>query len=532
MKNTLALCGLLLSAQMPAQQQFQKLYSGDYHLFGYGITERSNGGYATCGAWYLLAGHEGYMLLTDEEGALESLTRYSSGSNGRVWLNDIDQTADGGFVMCGFIDTGNFVTYGLVIKTDATGNITWSRIVGGGSNDEFKQVLITSDGGYFAAGATSSFGNGGIDVLAVKLDATGQVEWAKAAGTGSQDGAFGCVQTSDDGYAICGRSYSVITPFQGGSPRSNNDNIYMLRLEENGGRTWGRATGGYGSDFGSDVVQLSNGSFVLSGTHEDYGGYTYTNAIMVGVNGDGTHSWTKLYDFDSSYNQGYDLVYDQTESRLSMIATSDHDSADGASPINPFLFQTSLTGDLHWAQMYGIEPDELYDLHLTSDNGFIMSGYAEGFSGQVYGDAYLIKTDANGLSGCHEYPIDLTVIDTMLDYGTIGDSVIDIPSLNTFNYNIHEQTVTPWDSTLCLFVSAPSLTYDVQLGVYPNPAHEHVLVTGAEEGSTVSFMDLAGEVVAVRPAGLIDVSDFPDGMYLLKVMSGESIVVVRKVVVH
>jgi len=67
--------------------------------------------------------------------------------------------------------------------------------------------LQTPDGGYLAAGKTNSFGQGGLDVYLVKTNAKGNVMWSKTYGTAALDEiAWGhCLQlTSDGGYIISG----------------------------------------------------------------------------------------------------------------------------------------------------------------------------------------------------------------------------------------------------------------------------------------------------------------------------------------
>jgi hypothetical protein len=61
-----------------------------------------------------------------------------------------------------------------VVKLDANGNLQWTKTIGGEYFDWGGPSLIqTSDGGYAIAGATGSFGAGGLDVYVVKLDKNG-----------------------------------------------------------------------------------------------------------------------------------------------------------------------------------------------------------------------------------------------------------------------------------------------------------------------------------------------------------------------
>jgi len=84
----------------------------------------------------------------------------------------VEETSDGGFLIAGEIGTNlnNPVIYdSILIKTDYNGNKEWSIIVGGSGSDSCYEALQTSDGGYIAAGYTTSYGVGSQDAWILKL---------------------------------------------------------------------------------------------------------------------------------------------------------------------------------------------------------------------------------------------------------------------------------------------------------------------------------------------------------------------------
>lgn len=67
-------------------------------------------------------------------------------------------------------------------KYDSNGLVEWSKYYGGDSYEFAGSVVLTSDGGFLITGSTSSFGNGNYDVWIVKVDSTGNQEWATTYG--------------------------------------------------------------------------------------------------------------------------------------------------------------------------------------------------------------------------------------------------------------------------------------------------------------------------------------------------------------
>jgi hypothetical protein len=63
----------------------------------------------------------------------------------------------------------------FLIKTDANGNIIWSKTYGGTNNDWAFSVQQTYDGGYILAGETWSFGAGRGDIFLIKTDVNGNI---------------------------------------------------------------------------------------------------------------------------------------------------------------------------------------------------------------------------------------------------------------------------------------------------------------------------------------------------------------------
>jgi len=63
----------------------------------------------------------------------------------------------------------------LVLKLDAKGKIEWQKSYGGYGREEASSIMPTYDGGYAVAGLTSSYGAGEVDFLVLKIFPNGEI---------------------------------------------------------------------------------------------------------------------------------------------------------------------------------------------------------------------------------------------------------------------------------------------------------------------------------------------------------------------
>jgi len=144
-----------------------------------------------------------WLLKTDSYG--NELLNKTYGGTDDEWPGWILETSDTGYIF-----TGTTFSFGegesdvWLVKIDSYGNIQWDMTLGGSGNEWGQQIFHTSDGGYFIAARTNSYGAGQYDNWLIKTDEIGNVIWDKTIGTrGAEWGGF-VIQTSDGGYASIG----------------------------------------------------------------------------------------------------------------------------------------------------------------------------------------------------------------------------------------------------------------------------------------------------------------------------------------
>jgi hypothetical protein len=79
------------------------------------------------------------------------------------------QTADGGFILAGHIETKDAGKDAWLVKTDAFGIEQWEMLLGGPGQDMATSIAQSDDGNYVVAGITSSYGAGAEDAWLAKV---------------------------------------------------------------------------------------------------------------------------------------------------------------------------------------------------------------------------------------------------------------------------------------------------------------------------------------------------------------------------
>jgi hypothetical protein len=89
-----------------------------------------------------------------------------------------------GFIICG--SSNSYSASGSadvqIVKVDGEGNIEWSRVIGGNNAEVAFKIIKTPDNEYLVGGVTNSFGKGQNDLLLLKLNQQGALQWAKTFG--------------------------------------------------------------------------------------------------------------------------------------------------------------------------------------------------------------------------------------------------------------------------------------------------------------------------------------------------------------
>jgi len=306
----------------------------------------------------------------------------SLGSNVSDLVTGSRQTIDGGVVVCGYTIASAFGDNDIfVTKLDDSSNIVWSKIIGGAGNDIAVYMDTTYDGGFIICGSSNSFSST-FDPVAIKIDNSGNIVWAKQYFWWNDDRGAYIVPTADYGYIITGASNSF---------GAGGYDAYVLKVDAGGNIMWCRAYGGPLDDFGAAVRNTPDGGYVLAGNTASFG--SGGEIIVLKLFGDGGLSWSKTYGSLGADN-ARDLI---TVSGGFVICGST--TSFGVSIEDGYIISLDHNGNLYWSRSFGGllgEDDRFLSMKSIPGGGIIISGSMKNTGGN--GEDYcLLRLYSDGV---------------------------------------------------------------------------------------------------------------------------------------
>lgn len=217
------------------------------------IQQTADGGYVACGFASVLSqqSNDFFVVKFDSLGGKEWAKKY--GTLGNDYAQMMRQTADGGFVISG--DTKAVDVDNLLVKTDADGVEEWSISVGDAEDNGNQAVMIDNDGSIILAGESTSPFNNLFDLYMVKVSATGNLIWSKYIGETGADAGFSILRRQDN-FFICGYSTS--------GPGPDND-FFFLKCDSNTNPLGVKYFVKPGASIAYDMVESIDTNFLLAG---------------------------------------------------------------------------------------------------------------------------------------------------------------------------------------------------------------------------------------------------------------------------
>ncbi|MHA2427698.1 MAG: hypothetical protein ACXADB_06720 [Candidatus Hermodarchaeia archaeon] len=266
--------------------QWSQTYGGAESDWGRTVLEVSGGGFAIAGdtfsygngsldVWLLRTTSDGTLLWNKTYGGL-----LSDAATSMVGVST------GGFAIAGY--TSNFgaaSTDFWLLRTDADGNHLWNHTYGGVSIEEGYSVVEVSTGGFAIAGYTNSYGAGSSDVWLVRTDANGNLLWSRTYGDNGFDRGHSVVELSTGGFAITGYTNSY---------GAGNYDVWLLRTAADGTLLWNQTYGGSAIEYGQSVLETHPGGLTIACYSSSFG-VGDNDVWLLRTDLDGTLLWNQTF---------------------------------------------------------------------------------------------------------------------------------------------------------------------------------------------------------------------------------------------
>ncbi len=247
----------LIRTDMEGELLWDRTFGGPEDEFGWAMAADPDGGYVLAGQTTSFGEGEedGYLVKVNAQG--EEIWSQTYGGPREDRLFSVDQGSDGGFILTGTtrsFDAGERDLY--LVKTDPSGELAWTQVLGEDRDDVGHTVRQIADGGYIVTGYTRSFGAANYDTWLIKTDAAGDTQWQEFFGGPRDDRTIYGEQTDDGGYILIGYT----TGFE-----SAGLDVFLVRTDPAGKVLWYKTYGGTTDDTGYTVRQTSDRGFILTG---------------------------------------------------------------------------------------------------------------------------------------------------------------------------------------------------------------------------------------------------------------------------
>lgn len=364
-------------------QPFERILGTTEPDGGSNLRQTSDGGFIIAGNT-LLPGEDYqsvYLVKTDVNGKVEWTSNYGN-SRGIDSGSDVEQTSDGYLVLGTTENWGEGGNDMMLVKFNSNGEFQWRKTYGGPNEDNGTVMLKTNDGGYVLVGQTVPSGGVGKNIFLVKVSADGTEQWRKNYGGGNGAGGSGIVQLDDGSLILTG--YTTI---------GDDFQVYLIKVGSSGNLIWEKNYGGADYDMGSSITKTQDGNLLVGGYTASKGAGARDGYILkLDINGN--LIWDKTYGTERSDQFGG--VVETTDGNIIAVGISITRVTQDKQFNSAYIVKTSSDGTQIWSQIYGGELEDSFGaVRITNDGGAVCVGTTDSFSKS--GDIYLVKVGSSGI---------------------------------------------------------------------------------------------------------------------------------------
>lgn len=275
---------------------------------------------------------------------------------------------------------GTFLASPFVLSSTAQPITTFETKVGGSGQEIVRDLVQTSDSGYIAAGSSTSNGNGGEDVYIVRLDENGDTIWTRTHGGPDDEGVHSIrpTTTADEGFILAGYTWSF---------GAGGMDHYLLRIDSVGDTLWTRTYGTVENDKGYYAIETSDGGFLTVGWVDSLG---WSKGHVIKTDDQGNEEWNSIIPSSANSHASYCLENDSGQ--FIIAGKAKQSGTDFDLHLRKFDSSGTVLTSKEYDDPYSSgNVNNGFVIEPTHDGGY-MVGAVTGISSSF--DAWMVKTDA------------------------------------------------------------------------------------------------------------------------------------------
>lgn len=248
---------------------------------------------------------------------------------------------------------------GFLYKTDSLGNTVWTRQFGSAGDEDIQWSAIDNSGNMFITGTTtgvlSGKNFGKEDIIIVKYNPQGMMEWSNQLGTDSTDIAKGICTDKAGNIYVTG-----LTGGKLGQTAFGKTDFFIIKLDNKGNQLFTSQYGTPGDDCGYSITVTENSEIWLCGTTwgdlgdnnkgfiDGFTGRFTDRGVLIKYNQFGTSGFdiAMILNVDSSRNI---FVGGSTSGNMGSQQIGDGDC---------FLLKMSEKGEILWNNQFGTKRND------------------------------------------------------------------------------------------------------------------------------------------------------------------------------
>lgn len=298
----------------------------------------------------------------------------------------------------------------------------WIKTFGGSEEDIAHDIITTVDGGFALLGNSQSTDGDlhgktrtGSDIVLMKFNAAGSLEWVQNYGGSEDDRGHSLVQLADNGYLLLGYAMSADGDLNRNEGQHDN---WVLRVDDHGELIWQKSFGFSGHDHAYHILATQDGGFLFNGfldvTASEGLGATEkqeSNPARHGVgefwvhkiDANGTLQWRKY--FGGTNNDRSYAAVEVTGQNYVLVGTSESTDVDIRSPRGGYdiwVVKLDNNGNLLWERSFGgSAADGANAVVYTGDETLVVLGNSFSNDQDISSplgnsDFWLLTLDLNG----------------------------------------------------------------------------------------------------------------------------------------